>query len=233
MDAPDGGGCGRVAGGAGQRFAGRHELLLLLQCHHLLGDCAESLASGGSCCRDTPPVPPQPAQPRSPSNPANGPHHPTHPWVLCHSGCNSQPTQPRSPSHGPRPTRSPVPILPLALAPIPPPAHNPPLQPGYAGPAGAAKRPGTPTLIEDPVNVEAVRGTGLVVEAPLHVPAERLSPGVLDHPGVGGADLVWGGNRGVRRGSSRPHPCGAGPTPPAHPGCPPAPGPPHWCPGSR
>lgn len=179
--------------------------------------------------------------PFPPNLPSHGPH-PTLPMVPIippiHGSCATLAAIPNLPNHDRHPT---VPVLPGHRSPSChwhwPPSHHqhtiPPLHPGYAGPAGAAERPGTPTLIEDPVNVEAVRGTGLVVEAPLHVPAERLSPGVLDHPGVGGADLVWGGSRGVRRGSSRPHPCGAGPTPPAHPGCPPAPGPPHWCPGSR
>lgn len=53
------------------------------------------------------------------------------------------------------------------------------------------------TVLKDPLHVQAIRGTRLVVCAPLQVAGELPSPGVVDDPRVGGTDGVW--NRQMHR----------------------------------
>lgn len=53
------------------------------------------------------------------------------------------------------------------------------------------------TVLKDPLHVQAVRGTRLVVCAPLQVAGELPRPGVVDDPRVGGTDGVW--NRQMHR----------------------------------
>lgn len=65
------------------------------------------------------------------------------------------------------------------------------------------QRPRTHTIGKDSVHVESVGRTRLVVCAAAHVGAQLPSPGVVYHPGVGAADLIWRENKQIRRPASR------------------------------
>lgn len=47
------------------------------------------------------------------------------------------------------------------------------------------------TVLKDPLHVQPVRGTRLVVCAPLQVAGELPRPGVVDDPWVGGTYGIW------------------------------------------